>query len=123
MKKTLASFAVTILFMISCTKEIVTPVKPPEPEPTTGTLIFWTRASSVKPIEVWVNNSGTVTGTITDYRTTSTPPSCGTSGFVTITMKPGTYIYLAREKNTNPKSWNGNITIVAGVCKTLEFTL
>lgn len=118
MKKTIfAVFALSTFFSLSCQKEkTVEPVA-------NGSYIFWTRISNSNPIDVWVDNSGSINGTITQHRTTATSPDCGTVGYATVSMQPGTYIYLIRERGTNPRSWNGKFTVTAGGCGKLELTL
>lgn len=97
------------------------PEKTITPKMMNGSIIFWTRISNTNPIDVWVDNSGTVNGTLTKYQTSSTSPDCGSVGFATINKPSGTYIYLARERGNNPRSWHGNITITTdGACSKLE---
>jgi hypothetical protein len=86
----------------------------------TGQAIFWIRTDlGVGPISVYV--SGSYAGQITVYSTNGQTPSCGTSGFVTVTLPPGTYSFNASASGGT--TWNGSIIITAGGCYPIELYL
>lgn len=89
--------------------------------PTTGNVIFWTSFSSYS-IKVYIN--GAYQGSNTSYlNAATTGPSCGTSGFVTVTLSQGTYNFTAEEdKVVSPLKWSGTISVVNGQCRKMQLT-
>ena len=76
-----------------------------------GQAIFWTdKSSGWSSIDITV--AGSSAGSVTKY--SSSAPSCGSSGYVTITRPPGTYAYTA--KSNTGISWSGNVVISGNQC-------
>ena len=86
--------------------------------PTTGKVIFWSRISDKGNITV--NLAGNEVGKITVYQVASGVPACDTQGFVTVSLKEGSYSYTAKSQGLIPFNWSGTITVVNGECKTFE---
>ena len=83
--------------------------------PTTGDNVVFTRLNTEGSI--LVNIDGINVGNITRYQISGIP-DCGTSGFININKKEGTYVLIARSQTG--KYWASTITFTAGVCRKFE---
>ncbi|MBY0436368.1 MAG: hypothetical protein K2U26_19915 [Cyclobacteriaceae bacterium] len=110
-----ASFilAVSIFLINGCKKDDPTPAKPQ-----TGQAIFWVASGTLGGSFINISVDGVSAGQINKFSTTS--PSCGVSGFVTVTKAPGTYNWngVGQDKST----WSGTVTITANQCFKVELT-
>jgi hypothetical protein len=79
-----------------------------------GKLVFWTTRKY--NIDIYIE--GDFVGTEFKYRTSDVPPDCDADGYITITKKDGTYSFYA--KDVSGRYWKGQITIVAGECRTWQ---
>lgn len=86
--------------------------------PTTGQVIFWSQVN--KSIKIYVN--GNYQGINTKYMTTNTAPSCGLSGFVTITLPQGAYSFTAETDEFFSTKWSGTINVTNGQCRNMQLT-
>lgn len=86
--------------------------------PTTGSVIFWSQVS--KNILIYVN--GNYKGTNTKYMLSNTVPSCGLSGFVTVTLPQGAYSFTAQTEGLFPTKWSGVINVTNGNCGNMQLT-
>jgi len=73
-------------------------------------IVFWSDFQG-PPIEVSVSNN--LAGTISAIN--SSPPGCGTTGNVTLTLNPGNYNFSAEETSDPFRSWSGSFTIESDV--------
>lgn len=81
---------------------------------TTGEGLFWTSQNhGCGPISITFNGSSS--GSVSKYY--SSLPSCGSSGNVTVSAKPGTYSWSAE---CDDYTWSGSITITAGTCSSMR---
>lgn len=85
--------------------------------PTTGQMVFWTSSGNYN-ILVYINNN--LVGTIT--KNTASAPSCGTQGFVTVTLPQGAYSFTAKEDRVFASSWSGTINVTNGQCRSQRLT-
>lgn len=84
--------------------------------PTTGQVIFWSQLN--KAIKIYIN--GNYQGKNTVYMQSNTPPSCGQSGFVTLTLPQGAYSYTAETDEFFSTKWSGTINVTNGQCRTFQ---
>jgi PKD repeat protein len=83
--------------------------------PTTGQAVFWTSSGGYN-ILVYIN--GNLVGTIT--KNSSTVPSCGTQGFVTVNLPAGAYSFTAKEDRVFATTWSGTVNITNGQCRSMK---
>ncbi len=86
--------------------------------PTTGQVVFWSQVN--KSIKIYVN--GNYQGINTKYMTTNTAPSCGLSGFVTVTLPQGAYSFTAETDEFFSTKWSGTINVTNGQCRNMQLT-
>lgn len=81
----------------------------------TGQAMFWIATDlGCGNINIVCNG---ITRTISTY--TPSAPACGTTGFATFDLSPGSYSYTA---SCISKTWNGTITVVSGNCSKYQLT-
>jgi hypothetical protein len=89
---------------------IVNPNASTPPPLETGRVSFWTDFKYCTDVEVYF--SGMYVGKFDTYFPSGNP-TCGQSGTLTVTYKPGVYYYKAKSKSG---SWSGTVTIEEGSC-------
>jgi hypothetical protein len=78
-----------------------------------GSIIFYTdEDNGCGEIEVSMGSSKV--GTISNYSTTGAAPSCGTVGYLTLDLDPGSYSYNAVDKCN--VTWSGTFNITENGC-------
>lgn len=86
--------------------------------PTTGQVVFWSQVN--KSIKIYIN--GNYQGMNTKYMTSNTAPSCGLSGFVTVTLPQGAYSFTAETDEFFSTKWSGTINVTNGQCRTMQLS-
>jgi len=122
MKTKLSLLAICCIFaLFGCGKDTTTTPNNSNNN-TTGSICFWSDATAANAGGISVYVDGNYAGYYGVYSPSSTAPSCGASGYLTVSLSPGAHYFTAKSGSGN--SWNStSFNITSGQCTTMDLYL